>query len=68
MNLYNYEFVKGKGLIAKIDEDELKELMKDAKREEAEEMRREMDEEKESHRTDYEQGMFDSGMCEKDFL
>jgi len=68
MNLYNFEFQKGKGLIAKIDEDELKELMEDEKCEQAEEMRREMDEEREDNRTELERGMYDSGMCESDFL
>jgi len=51
-----------------IDEDELNELMKDERRAKLEEVARDMAEEREETRSDYDEGMRDSGMCEKDFL
>ena len=51
-----------------IDKEELTELMKDEKRAQDEEMRRDMDEEKEDNRTELEQGYHDSGMRPGDFM
>ena len=51
-----------------IDKDELSELMKDEKQAKHEETLRDIAEEREETRSDYDEAMRDFGMCESDFL
>ena len=64
--VYNFEYVKGQGLQARIDKEELAELMEDEKEEARLENERDRIREI-CNRTDEEQGYHDSGMRPSDF-
>ena len=51
-----------------IDKEDLADLMRDEKQERVEQDRRDMAEEAEATRSDYDEEMRDKGLCESDFM